>query len=162
MKGQFNALEVMEMAKDIEKRGEKFYLRHAEATENRDLRELFKRLASDERDHFEKFVALSEELREGEEDADYLYDSDVSAYFRDLVEFTIFPREDSKESVEALNDVDKALKLAVRAEKDAILFYKEMCENNSGKTIEAVETLIKEEKEHLRALGKYYKDYAKK
>jgi len=162
MKQKFNALEVMEMAKDIEKRGKTFYLRHAEATDNRDLKELFKRLASDEQDHYEKFVALSEELKEDEDDANYLYDETVSAYFKDLVEFSIFPPEDSEESIESLNDVKKALKLAVRAEKDSILFYKEMCENNSGKTIEAIEQLIKEEKEHLRALGKYYKEYADK
>ncbi|MFN2341646.1 MAG: ferritin family protein, partial [Halanaerobium sp.] len=77
MKNRFNALEVMEMAKDIEKRGKKFYLKHAEATENRDLRQLFKKLAQDEQDHYEKFVALTEELRQGSDDADYLYEEDV-------------------------------------------------------------------------------------
>jgi rubrerythrin len=162
MKGQFNALEVMEMAKDIEKRGKRFYLKHAEAADNRDVQELFKRLAADEEDHYQKLTALTEELREGKDDADYLYDEEVSSYFNSLIEFTVFPPENSKESLEALNNIDKALKLAVRAEKDAILFYREMCANNSGKTIEAVEILIKEEKEHLKALGKYIKEYGKK
>ena len=162
MKGKFSALEVMEMAKDIEKRGKKFYLKHAEATENRDLRELFKKLAADEQDHYEKFVALTEELRSGEEDEDYLYDEDVSAYFNYLVEYSVFPKDESKESVEALDDVEKALKLAIQAEKDSILFYKEMCENNEGKTLNAVEKLIDQEKDHLRALGKYIKEYGRK
>jgi len=162
MKERFNALEVMEMAKDIEKRGKKFYLKHAEATENRDLRELFRKLAQDEQDHYEKFVALTEELREGIDDADYLYEEDVSAYFNYLVEYSIFPKEDSKESVEALNDVEKALKLAIQAEKDSILFYREMCEYNEGETIEVVSKLIEEEKDHLRALGKYIKEYGQK
>ncbi|MFP4021210.1 MAG: ferritin family protein [Halanaerobium sp.] len=159
MKEKFSALEVMEMAKDIEKRGKKFYLRHAEATENRDLRELFKQLAADEQDHYEKFVALTEDLKAEGEKADYLYEEDVSAYFNYLVEYSIFPKDDSKESLEALNDVKKALKLAVQAEKDSILFYREMCENNEDKTLEAVEELIKQEKEHLKSLVKYIKKY---
>jgi rubrerythrin len=162
MKERFNALEVMEMAKDIEKRGKKFYLKHAEATENRDLKELFKKLAQDEQDHYEKFVALTEELREDSDEADYLYEEDVSAYFNYLVEYSVFPKDDSEESIEALNDVEKALKLAIQAEKDSILFYREMCEFNEGKTIEAVNKLIDEEKDHLRALGKYIKEYGNK
>jgi len=162
MKERFSALEVMEMAKDIEKRGKKFYLKHAEATENRDLRELFKKLAQDEQDHYEKFVALTEELREEKKDADYLYEEDVSAYFNYLVEYSVFPKDDSEESIEALNDVERALKLAIQAEKDSILFYREMCEFNEGKTIEAVNKLIEEEKDHLRALGKYIKEYGQK
>lgn len=162
MKKKFNALEVMEMAKDIEKRGKKFYLKHAEATENRDLRELFKKLAADEQDHYDKFVELTKELKDGEDDADYLYEEDVSAYFSYLVEYSVFPKEDSAESVEALNDVEKALKLAIQAEKDSILFYKEMCENNEGKTLDAVDKLIEQEKDHLRALGKYIQEYGRK
>lgn len=162
MKDRFNALEVMEMAKDIEKRGKKFYLKHAEATENRDLKELFKKLAQDEQDHYEKFVALTEELRKDSDEADYLYEEDVSAYFNYLVEYSVFPKDDSEESIAALNDVEKALKLAIQAEKDSILFYREMCEFNEGKTIEAVNKLIEEEKDHLRALGKYIKEYGKK
>ena len=162
MKERFNALEVMEMAKDIEKRGKKFYLKHAEATENRDLRELFKKLAQDEQDHYDRFVALTEELKNGEDDADYLYEQEVSAYFNYLVEYSVFPKDDSEESIAALNDVEKALKLAIQAEKDSILFYREMCEYNEGKTIDAIEQLIKEEKDHLRALGKYIKEYGQK
>jgi rubrerythrin len=161
MKQRFNSLEVMEMAKDIEKRGKKFYLKHAEATENRDLRELFKRLASDEQDHYEKFVALTEELKAEGEAADYLYEEDVSAYFKYLVEFSVFPEDDSEESVEALNDVKKALKLAIQAEKDSILFYKEMCDENEGKTLDAVEKLIEQEKEHLKSLSKYIQEYGR-
>jgi len=162
MKQRFNSLEVMEMAKDIEKRGKKFYLKHAEATENRDLRELFKRLAADEQDHYEKFVALTEELKAEGEEADYLYEEDVSAYFKYLVEFSIFPEDDSEESIEALNDVKKALKLAIQAEKDSILFYKEMCDENEGKTLDAVEKLIEQEKEHLKSLSKYIQEYGRK
>jgi rubrerythrin len=162
MKERFNALEVMEMAKDIEKRGKKFYLKHAEATENRDLRQLFKKLAQDEQDHYEKFVALTEELRSESDEADYLYEEDVSAYFNYLVEYSVFPKDDSQESIEALNDVEKALRLAIQAEKDSILFYREMCEYNDGKTIEAVNKLIAEEKDHLRALGKYIEEYGRK
>ncbi|MFW6266820.1 MAG: ferritin-like domain-containing protein [Halanaerobium sp.] len=162
MKERFNALEVMEMAKDIEVRGKKFYLKHAEATENRDLKELFKKLAQDEQDHYEKFVALTEELRNDRDEAEYLYEEDVSAYFNYLVEYSVFPKDDSEESIEALHDVEKALKLAIQAEKDSILFYREMCEFNDGKTIEAVNKLIEQEKEHLRALGKYIEEYGKR
>jgi rubrerythrin len=139
-----------------------FYLKHAQASEDRDVRELFRKLAADEEEHYQKIQDLTEELKEGSDNADYLYDEEVSSYFNSLVEFTVFPPLDSKESIEALDDINKALKLAVRAEKDAILFYREMCANNSGKTIEAVERLIKEKKENLQSLAKYIKKYGSK
>ena len=162
MENYFNALEVMEMAKDIEKNGKKFYLIHAKATDNLELKELFHKLAEAQDDHYQKFVELTEELKGNSDKADYLYDEEVSAYFDYLVELTIFPAYDSEKSKEALNDAKKALDLAIRAEKDAILFYREMCANNSGETIEAVEKLIKEKKSHLRELGKYIEEYVKK
>jgi rubrerythrin len=52
--------------------------------------------------------------------------------------------------------------LAIQAEKDSILFYKEMCEKNDGKTLDAVEKLIKQEKEHLKSLSKYIQEYGRK
>ncbi|MCC3144385.1 ferritin family protein [Halanaerobium sp. Z-7514] len=162
MKNHFNALEVMEMAKDIEKKGKKFYLNHAKATDNLELKELFKKLAETQEEHYQKFLSLAKELKGKSDKANYLYDEEVSAYFDYLVELSIFPAYDSEKSKEALNDAKKALDLAIRAEKDAILFYRELCANNSGETIEAVEKLIKEKKRHLRELGKYIEEYVKK
>lgn len=123
---------------------------------------MFNKLADAQEEHYKKFVELTEELKGKSDKADYLYDEEVSAYFEYLVELTIFPAYNSEKSKEALNDAKKALDLAIRAEKDAILFYREMCANNSGETIEAVEKLIKEKKRHLRELGKYIEEYVKK
>lgn len=159
MKERFSALEVIEMAKDIEIRGKDFYIKHADATESEDLENLFRKLASDEQDHYERFVNLAEQLKENEEEAEYLYEEEVSAYFKYLVELSVFPELESEESVEALHDVEKALKLAIQAEKDSILFYREMCDYNEGKTIDAIKKLIEEEKQHLKDLSQYAKRY---
>lgn len=159
MKERFSALEVIEMAKDIEIRGKNFYLKHAEGTENKDLEELFRKLASDEQDHYERFSNLAEQLKKNKEEAEYLYDEEVSAYFKYLVDLSVFPESDSEESQQALHSVEKALKLAIQAEKDSILFYREMCDYNEGKTIDAIKTLIGEEKQHFKDLTEYAKRY---
>ncbi|MFW5993810.1 MAG: ferritin family protein, partial [Halanaerobiaceae bacterium] len=57
---QFSKMEVIEMAKDIEKRGLNFYRSQADKTDNKKVRELFLRLAGDEKDHFQRFDNIGE------------------------------------------------------------------------------------------------------
>ncbi len=152
MKDKFNVVEVIEMAKDIEKRGHDFYNNQAEIAQDRELKELFERLAEDELDHYNRFEKLGKIIKENtKKELEYVYDPEVSAYLEAIVEFTIFPAEEGV----AVSDIVDALQIAIYAEKDSILFYNEMLEHNDEQTAVVLKKLIKEEKQHLLDLVRY-------
>ena len=150
---KFSKMEVIEMAKDIEKRGLDFYRSQADKTNNEEIRELFLRLAGDEKDHFERFDNLGKSIKENSDyKEDHVYDEQVSTYLNALVEFAIFPGDEliNKE----FDSMEEVLKLAIQAEKDSILLYTEMLDQHSGITEDIIEKLIDEEKKHLQDLVK--------
>ncbi len=152
MDDKFNVVEVIEMAKDIEKRGHDFYKNQAEKTQDRELKELFERLAEDELDHYNRFEELGKAIKDNtKNELEYVYDPEVSAYLEAIIEFTIFPAEEGVE----ITDIVDALQIAIYAEKDSILFYTEMLEHNDEQTAVVLKKLIKEEKQHLLDLVRY-------
>lgn len=152
MNDRFNAVEVIEMAKDIEKRGRDFYKNQAENTQDEDIKDLFTKLAEDEQDHYNRFEELGKVIKKAtKEELKYVYDPEVSAYLEAIVEFTIFPADEGVE----ISDIVDAIQIAIYAEKDSILFYHEMLEHNDeGQTAVVLKKLIEEEKQHLLDLVK--------
>lgn len=151
---KFNSVEVIEMAKDIEKRGLDFYKKQAKKTEDGELRDLLLKLAEDEQDHYDTFSKMLDKAKElTDTDSDYVYGEDVSAYLRALIEFTVFPSEEEVE--DKIHSIEDILELAINAEKDSILFYREMMEYNNEDTNKILKRLVDEEKQHLLDLVKY-------
>ena len=145
---QFSKMEVIEMAKDIEKRGLDFYRSQADKTDNQEVRELFLRLAGDEKDHFERFNNIGKSIKENSDyKEDHVYNEEVSTYLNALVEFAIFPGDELIDK--EFDSMEEVLKLAIQAEKDSILLYTEMVDNHSGDTVDIINKLIDEEKQHL-------------
>ena len=150
---QFSKMEVIEMAKDIEKRGLDFYRSQADKTDNQEVRELFLRLAGDEKDHFERFKNLGKAIKENSnEKEDHVYNEQVSTYLNALVEFAVFPGNELIDK--EFDSMEEVLKLAIQAEKDSILLYTEMVDNHTGDTVDIIKKLIDEEKQHLLDLVK--------
>lgn len=148
-KNKYSALEVLEMAKNIEKGGMDFYKSQALKAKTK-LKELFLNLAVEEEEHLQTFVNWSKKLKEKRtEDSEYLYEQEVSAYLKALVQVAVFNSDFKVETVE------DALQKAIQAEKDSILLYQEMAEHNQGKTKIILDELINEEKEHLTKLLNY-------
>jgi len=151
---KFNSVEVIEMAKDIEKRGLDFYKKQAKKTEDGKLKDLLLKLAEDEQDHYDTFSKMLDKAKDlTDTDSDYVYGEDVSAYLRALIEFTVFPSEEEVE--DEINSIEDILELAINAEKDSILFYREMMEYNNEDTNKILKRLVDEEKQHLLDLVKY-------
>ena len=151
---KFNSVEVIEMAKDIEKRGLDFYKKQAKKTEDSELKNLLLKLAEDEQDHYDTFSKMLDKAKElTDTDSDYVYGEDVSAYLRALIEFTVFPSEEEVE--DKIHSIEDILELAINAEKDSILFYREMMEYNNEDTNKILKRLVDEEKQHLLDLVKY-------
>ena len=151
---KFNALEVLEMAKEIELKGKNFYKANARHYKEKELGEFLLKLAEEEQEHYDIFDRMSKEVKaESESQTNYLYDYQVSAYLQSLVEFSVFPPE--AEIEEGLEDIEEILTIGIMAEKDSILFYQEMLTHNDGKTAEILERLLAEEKKHLLDLTEY-------
>lgn len=151
---KFNSIEVIEMAKDIEKRGLDFYQSQAKKTDKKELKKLLLKLAEDEQDHYDTFAEMEKKAKnETDMDTAYVYDEEVSAYLNALIEFTVFPSESEVE--DRLNTIEDVLDLAIKAEKDSILFYREMIDYNDGQTAKVLRKLVREEKQHLLDLVKY-------
>lgn len=155
LNNSFNAVEVLEMAKDIEKRGYDFYTTQAAKTGEDKLKSLFEKLAADEQDHYNRFVELIETVgTDIQSEAEYVYDQEVSAYLEAIVEFSIFPDGGTIE----IDGFQEALHYAIYAEKDSILFYQEMLDYNQEETVRVLKKLIKEEKQHVLDLIKFSAD----
>lgn len=154
IENSFSAVEVLEMAKNIEKRGYDFYTKQVEKTDDKDLKKLFLKLAEDENDHYKRFDEFLDEVKsETRSESKYVYDLEVSAYLKAIVEFEIF----SEEETIAVKNTEEALRIAVSAEKDSIMFYEGLLKYNQGESADFIEELIAEERQHFLDLVQYRK-----
>lgn len=150
----FNAEEVFEMAEQIEREGAEFYRRAAEHVSERDVRNLFKRLALMEDDHERVFSKLRERLFGGPSPADWTdADVDAMAYLQSLVKGRIFGAKGGADAIrEDMTEAD-VLRTAIGFEKESIAFYlgiKEAVPADLGRS--DVDPIIREEMRHVTIL----------
>ena len=148
---QLNDFEAFKVGMNIEKQGMEFYTKFAEVTKNPETKKVILKLAEDEKEHFELFKQLSEEIDSDASGQPIIGDELIGAYLNSLVDTDVFYSLDdlSPASMKDLSEAD-AFSIGIQAEKDSILFYQDAARystNPSGK--KAFERLIKEEKEHL-------------
>lgn len=150
---QFNSLEIFKMAMDIEKQGRDFYQRCVEVNSEAQVKEIFSKLRDDEEDHYQLFKEMLDQFEEDKSiSQDYLYNEEVSGYLRSLVDAKVFP-ETQEATDELASDVEEAINIGIKAEKNSLLLYLELVNVEEDKqTIEALEKLILEEKKHLTQL----------
>lgn len=149
----FNDLEALEIGIKIEKQGERFYRIASEQIEDHTVKEMLLELAREEEDHAATFHQLYQQAltQKGDFDDTYLFEPEVSAYLRAMVESAIFPsHQDQDEVIESIRNVGDVLRMGIQAEKDSILFYTEMViYSKLPEAKDAFRKLIKEEKKHL-------------
>lgn len=161
----FSVLEAVEVAMQMEEEGIRFYTLAEERSADPEMKKLFAFLRDKEHQHIEIFRSLYGDLaaREGTPDAElWLLDEEVSSWFRAYVESTVFPAKGAAErAIGGLHGVVDILQLALRIEKDSILFYHELLAHAPWpEARELVEKVIAEERRHvgfirekLRSLG---------
>jgi rubrerythrin len=158
----FSGSELINIAIGIERRGIVFYDIMASSTKNDAARELFHYLADMERDHIQTFQGMLAMLSEADK---YQPSPDqageYTAYLQALVDSAVFSDDlvTSEMATRAESDIE-ALELAIRAEKDSILFYYEMKDVMPQRAQPAVKRVIAEEKSHLRQLSELKKKLA--
>jgi len=152
----FNQIEAVRIAQAMEKNGLEFYQQAAAKTKAPSVRDLFLRLAQDEKKHLATFVGLEEEFEQRRgDDVDAVEDPQLDAYIARLLETQVFAQEGSVSRL-ARDAADDAAAMAVgmKAERDSVAFYQEMLEFVDSKVAhEAFRWILKEERRHLQVLG---------
>jgi rubrerythrin len=159
----FNDLEALKIAVQIEKRGERFYTLAQSYTQDTAVKAMLQDLAEQEQDHARIFETIYQELQKGMQEFDdtYLYDPEVAAYFRTMVESAVFPNDAAQDkALSGIQQISDVFALGIQAEKDSILFYTEMVIHAMYiEAKEAFRRLIQEERRHLIDLQEKRKQY---
>ncbi len=140
--------ELLGVALKIEGSGYEFYTTLANrGTKNK---ELFKRLAEQEREHmktFEKIVAQSKE-KSGLQPLN----KEAVGYLKIFAETSIFPEIEQ----DVPDDLEEALQIALDVEKDSVVFYEELAKYAPQK--ETIQKIVEEEKKHFKDILKMIED----
>jgi rubrerythrin len=153
----FNEIEAARIAQNMETNGLEFYAKSAARTKDAAVRRVFEQLAKDEEEHLDAFTKLERALEvartappePGDDEAE------LGAYIQRLLETQVFSGlSDATRLGEQAKDDYEALATAMRAERDAIVFYGEMLNFVDSKAAqEAFTWILDEERKHLRILG---------
>ena len=147
----FNAKDVFEMARQIERNGVKFYQTAAAGITGDAEKKMLLHLAKMEEKHEQTFADLEKELTD-KETADTTFDPDdeTALYVKALADTKVF--FDKEIDTTSMKEI---LKAAITAEKDSIVFYlgmRDLVPGNLGS--KRIENIIKEEMTHIRILSK--------
>ena len=143
--------EFLELAIEIEKNGRFFYEVAARLNRNKEIGDVFAKLAAREREHENNFHDMLSRLggyRPYQKQTGEHYQ-----YIRDLAETSIFAGERAQTVLrrKSITDVE-ALEIGIGFEKDSILFYSEMRGMMPRQDQEIVDVITSEEKKHLSEL----------
>jgi rubrerythrin len=161
MKVSFNALEVFEIAEQIERNGTNFYIRAAELFDDPDTRQMFLRLAEWETEHEQTFAQMKQQLSEQSRQEKTPEPDDLLPDPRVMAGMAVFGiRTNPAEELRGRQEKTDIIRRAVEKEKDSIVFYhglKEFVPAGADKDI--IDDIIKEEMEHIVTLDQSLKQY---
>jgi rubrerythrin len=121
----FNARDVFEIAKRIERNGQTYYRKAAELMPDADGKKLMIDLAEMEVVHEQIFDHMQRSLS-GDELGETMYDPHDEAYefLKGMADKYVFdPKEDPLHVLKAGTDARTILSVAIQREKDSIIFY---------------------------------------
>lgn len=153
---QFNDMEGLRIAAEMEKRGLEFYTRAAKVSKSKKTVELLKHLAEDERRHFLEFDKIyRHELEKYPDDThpEY-YSPEASAYLSAIAADVVFSGGlMALGRAEGFDSAQGILKYGIESEKDSILFYSGMMAQTQDEGMRLVfREIIFQEMGHLAEL----------
>ncbi|SHN65451.1 ferritin-like domain-containing protein [Desulfovibrio litoralis] len=151
----FKASEIANTACEIERKGQEFYRKAAEAANDEESRKFFAFFSVEETRHEKIFQDMVKRLGGVELPTDS-NDEEYALYIKSLVDsHSIFDSE-TLASLEAEQlDVKKAVRKAMSFEKDTIVFFVEMKRLVPESEQKFIDECIEEERKHLRMLAKW-------
>ena len=152
----FNADEIFEMAVDIEKNGVQFYKKAAKATTDSDAKKMFTDFSAMEVEHAKTFAQMRKELaQQDKEPMTYDPDDETALYLQSMAEAHGWEgKADAGVEFAGNETPEEIIGRALKAEEHSVAFYvgvKDIVFGKSGR--EKVETIIREEMQHIRALN---------
>ena len=157
----FSGSELVNIAIGIERSGAAFYDALVKSTRNEASRVIYEYLAVEEKKHIEIFRNMLGSL------AYYTppetYTEEYDRYLKALIDSAVF-RDDqaAREMAQKVSSETEAIRIAISAEKDSILFYSNLRELVRRSDREAVDKIIEEERSHLRQLSDLMKGFSKR
>ena len=129
---------------DLEKSGEEFYTTLAARTDDLAVKHLFSMLADQEKTHQKIYEGLLVKA-----DVEIEIDEEYHAYLQVILEeqFGLDP-----DLVAACDSVEDALELAIKLEKDSLLFLSEFGTLIGAQGAEMVEEMKRQERNHLKLI----------
>lgn len=151
----FNADEVFEMAEQIERNAAKFYREAATNAPERQIKDMFLRLAAMEDRHLRTFQEMRTTLSDQEKGGTtFDPEGEASLYLQAMADDRGFEGMKGRNvKLTGKESTRELLEIAIGAEKNSILYYvglKEMVPTETGR--DKVEAIIREEVEHAAEL----------
>jgi len=145
----FSLKDIVDIAVQIERNGERVYRRAAEKIEDPSLRSMLQWLADEETQHAKWFEALIDKVPGT---GDFAEEEKMGrALLKNAVGAQSFSLDDS--DLLSMENIEALLKLSIEFENDTVLFYgmlQPLIEDQ--KTLEQLHAIIQEEKTHARRL----------
>ena len=147
----FRASEILDMAVQIEHQGLAFYQACAEASEEADVRSVFRYMIDQERKH----VQIFSQMKQGVDDYQLpeSYPGEARSYIDSFVRDQVFSSPEQVErQAREISDPRHAVDVALQFEKASILFYSGIKDVVRPSEHDAIERVISEEHGHVRRL----------
>jgi rubrerythrin len=156
----FNVSEILEMAIEIERNGQKFYKKAAQIVAGSDVKKFLLDIADMEVRHEKIFREMKEQITEKEVKV-FDPDNEASLYLQAMADGNVFDlKTDLSRKLTGKESVDQIFRMAVQAEKDSIVYYvglEDYVDDKGAK--EKVDKIIEEEKGHIIALYNQLRQY---
>jgi rubrerythrin len=147
------AADVTELAMELEKSGEAFYRAVAKTAPSPKVQALFEDLAEQEVIHYRIFSKLFQSAQGKPFMTDQEWDM-YQDYLEATVQSAFFEGPDKALSVaEQVTDEKEALHMAIRFEKETVLFFHDLYDVVPESEKETIAKVIAEEKRHIRRLA---------
>ena len=148
----FNAAEILEMAKEIERNGAKFYRKAAESIDDKKTHLFLLDLAAMEDRHEKTFKEMKNKLSDTEQrPVTFDPDNEAVLYLRAMADGHVFDiKADTSQKLTGNETPEDIFGMALKAERDSIAFYvglKTFVSAEIGKN--KVEEIIAEEMAHI-------------
>ena len=153
MAEHFSLAEVFRMAEDIERNGVKFYTQAAAADQAGSGKEIFQKLAEQEKNHERLFAGWREKYCGQKELHIVDPDGEVQAYIQSIADTHVFNlKKDVDDILAPAKNTRDILNIAIGFEKDTIAFFTSLKHAVGAENWEKLELLIQEEIHHIRQL----------
>ncbi len=147
-------ISVIDYAVRQEEHGVSFYTKAAEKFRGTELAGLFMKLAKEEAKHLRELMDVqATALRKGVEEC--FADLEIDEYLDAVIREGLLPGGDKAlERLDQVKTVEDACRIAMQAEKNAILLYTELAKRSKDRVQKKIlETMIREEKMHMAKIA---------